>query len=393
MLAIINARIYPMTSQVIENGMIIIEDGKIKEIGENLDLPDGIQTIDAKGQMLSPGLVDPHSHLGIGEEGIGWEGVDYNEMSDPVTPHMRAIDGIYPGDLGFVQARQGGVTSVVTGPGSANAIGGSFVALKTYGNRVENMVIRNPIAMKMAFGENIERVYGRDKSSAPYTRMGIVALIREQLYKTLEYIERQECGDPNKWPAFDIKCETLIPVIKGELIVKAHAHRADDIFSAIRIAREFDLKMTLDHCTEGHLIAEELAGEAYGCICGPNLSNASKYEVKNRSFETPAELMDKGVKFAIMTDNPVIPSAQLPICAGLAHRSGLDEMEALKSITINAAEITGIGDRVGSLEVGKDADIVIWTKNPIKDIDNEVDYTIIDGKIVYQRGHDEKIGF
>lgn len=393
MLAITNGKIYTMADQIIENGTILIEDGKIKEVGESVNIPEGCEIIDAKGRMVTPGIVDPHSHLGIGEEGIGWEGRDYNEMTDPITPHMRALDGVYPSDLGFVEARQGGITSVVTGPGSANAIGGTFIAIKTYGKRIENMVIKEPAAMKMAFGENVKRVYGVEKSKAPSTRMGITACIREQLYKTLEYIERQECGDPAKWPAFDMKCEALIPVIKGELTVKAHAHRSDDIFSAIRVANEFGLDMTLDHCTEGHLIADEIAGEGFSCICGPNLSNASKYELKNRSFTTPAILHEKGVKVAIMTDNPVIPSAHLTICAGLAHRSGLDEIEALKAITINSAEITGISDDVGSLEVGKDADVVIWTKNPIKDIDNEAAYTIIDGEIIYELGKDEKVNF
>lgn len=393
MLAITNGKVYTMAGQIIENGTILIENGKIKEVGESVSIPEDCEVIDAKGQMVTPGIVDPHSHIGIDEEGIGWEGRDYNEMTDPITPHMRAIDGVYPCDLGFLEARQGGVTSVVTGPGSANAIGGTFVALKTYGKRVENMIIKEPAAMKMAFGENVKRVYGSEKSKTPSTRMGIVACIREQIYKTLEYIERQECGDPSKWPAFDMKCEALIPVVKGELTVKAHAHRSDDIFSAIRIAKEFGLEMTLDHCTEGHLIADEIAGEGFSCICGPNLSNASKYELKNRSFTTPAILHDKGVKIAIMTDNPVIPTSHLPICAGLAHRSGLDEMEALKAITINSAEITGISDRVGSLEVGKDGDVVIWTKNPIKDIDNEAAYTIIDGKLIYELGKDQKVNF
>lgn len=390
MLGIINGKIYTMAGQIIENGQLLIEDGKIKDLGKEIDLPEGIKIIDAKGRMVTPGIVDPHSHIGIGEEGIGWEGIDYNERTDPSTPHMRAIDGIYPSDLGLVQAKQGGITSVVTGPGSANAIGGTFVAMKTHGHRVDDMVIKDPAAMKVAFGENIKRVYGREAGKAPTTRMSIAAIIREELFKAREYMEAKDKGDR---PKFDMKLEALIPVLKREIPIKAHAHRSDDIFTAIRIAKEFDLWMTLDHCSEGHLIAEDLAKEGYGYICGPNLSNASKYELKNRSFITPAALQAQGVKVAIMTDNPVIPSAQLPICAGLAHRSGLEEMEALKAITINAAEITGIDDRVGSLEIGKDGDIVIWSKNPIKDVDCQADYTIIDGQVVYENGVDEKLGF
>lgn len=389
-LGIVNAKIHTMAGQVIEDGQILIEDGKIKDIGKDLGLGKDIETIDGQGRMVTPGLVDPHSHIGIGEEGIGWEGMDYNERTDPLTPQMRAIDGIFPFDAGFVEAYQGGITSVVTGPGSANAIGGSFVAMKTYGRRVDDMIIKNPAAMKMAFGENVKRVYGRDKNESPYTRMGIMALMRETFYKAKEYMDKKDKGEN---PDFNIKYEALIPVLKKELIVKAHAHRTDDIFSAIRLAKEFDFNMTIEHCTEGHLIADHLAEEGYDCICGPNLSSASKYEVKNRSYTTPARLYEEGVKVAIMTDNSVIPTAQLPICAGLAHRSGLPEEEALKAITINSAEITGIAHRVGSLEKGKDADIVIWTSNPIKDVDCQVAYTIINGKVVYQEGLNEKLGF
>lgn len=393
MLGIKNAKILTMAGQTIENGSILMEDKKIKAIGEDLDLSACDRVIDAKGRILTPGIVDSHTHIGIGEEGIGFEGRDYNEMSDPITPAMRAIDGIYPMDEGLIQARQGGTTTVVTGPGSANAIGGTFVAMKTYGIRVDDMVIKNPAAMKFAFGENVKRVYGQGKSKMPYTRMGIMALMRKTLYKAKDYMEKRENEDESKRPAYDPDMEALIPVLKGELRVKAHAHRTDDIFSAIRLAKEFDLDMSIEHCTEGHLIADYLAEEGYDCICGPNLSGASKYELKNRSYVTPGVLDEKGLTFAIMTDNPVIPSAQLNLCAGLAHRSGLSEEKALMAITINAAKITGIDDRVGSLELGKDADMVLWSKNPILHIDCQADLTIIDGQVVYENGLDEKSGF
>lgn len=393
MILIKNARIYTMVDdQIIENGDILLKDGKIEAIAKDLDRPDGAYTIDAGGRMLTPGLIDPHSHIGLDEEGTGAVGMDYNETSSPVTPEMRAIDGIYQDDDGFLSARQGGVTSVITGPGSANAFGGSFVAMKTAGRRVDDMIIKEPVAMKMAFGENPKRVYGSD-DSAPVTRMGIMALMRDTFYKAQEYMKAKESKKEEDHPDFNIQYEALIPVLKGDLIVKAHAHRTDDIFTAIRLAKEFNLNMTLDHCTEGHLIADILGAEGYSAICGPNLSGASKYELRNRSFTTPAVLHQQGIKFAIMTDNSVIPTAQLPICAGLAVRSGLPELEGLKAITIYAAEITGISDRVGSLKVGKDADLVIWEGNPVKDIDAEARITIIDGEIVFDNQRDEKFGY
>lgn len=387
MIAIVNGNLYTMSDGIIEDGIILIEDGKIKEIGKNIEIKEDMEIIDAKGLMVTPGIVDGHSHIGIGEEGVGFEGYDYNETSDPITPHLRAIDAIYPCDRAFIQAYQGGITSVVTGPGSANAIGGTFLAMKTYGKRVDDMVIKNPVAMKMAFGENVKRVY---KDKGPKTRMAIAAIIRESLYKAIEYSEKKDRGEN---PPFDMKLEALIPVIKGELIVKAHAHRTDDIFTAIRIAKEFNLKMTLEHCTEGHLIGDEIKEEGFMCILGPNMTSASKYELKNRSYITPRVFYEKGIKFGLMTDNSVIPSPLLPVAAGMAVRSGLDPYEALKAITINNAEITGINDRVGSLEKGKDADIVIWTKNPVLDIDNEAEIVIINGQIVYKNGEDEKEGF
>ncbi len=388
MLAIVNGKIYTMADEPIENGSVLIEDGKIKEIGTDLNIPDGCEVIDAKGNMVTPGLVDAHSHIGLDEEGIRFEGADYNEMTDPITPQMRAIDGIYPEDKGFLIARQAGVTSVVTGPGSANPIGGTFVAIKTYGNRVDDMIIKNPVAMKIAFGENPKRVYS-ERNQTPITRMGTMALMREFISKAKEYLEKKESGKEVEWNA---KYEAFIPVLKKEIPLKAHAHRSDDIFSAIRLAKEFDLEMTLDHVTEGHLIAEELANEKYELIVGPNLSNAAKYELKNRNYKTPAALYNAGKNVAIMTDNPVIPTSQINICAGLAHRSGLPEYEALRAITINAANITGISDRVGSLEVGKDADLVVWSDNPILSTSAESLYTIINGEVVY-KSTDEKYGF
>lgn len=386
MLLIKNGKIYTMAGEVIENGSILIDEGKIKEVGKDIIAPLDAEVIDVEGRMVTPGFIDAHCHLGMWEEGIGFEGDDGNESVDPVTPHLRAIDGINPMDISFREAYEGGVTTAVTGPGSANVIGGAFVAIKTYGNRVDDMIIKNPVAMKIAFGENPKRVYSHQRKS-PITRMATAAILRETLYKAKTYMEKKERAkdDPSKMPDFDIRMEALIPVLKKEIPLKAHAHRADDIFTALRIAKEFDLDITLDHCTEGHLIADELAKEGKPALVGPTFGNRSKYELKNKTFDTPRVLVEAGVKIAIITDSPVIPLQHLALCAGLAHNAGLDEMEALKAITINPAEIVGIADRVGSIQVGKDADIVIFDGNPIKDIDSKTYMTIINGKVVYRR--------
>lgn len=388
MLLIKNGKIFTMAGRVLENGSILIDNGKIIEVGENIVAPLDAEVIDAEGRMITPGFIDAHCHIGLFEDGIGFEGSDGNEWVDPVTPQLRAIDGINPMDMSFKDAYEGGVTSVATGPGSANVIGGQFVAIKTYGDRVDDMIIKEPIAMKIAFGENPKRVYESQKKS-PITRMATAAILRETLSKAKRYMAKIENanGDLSKMPEYDIKMEAMLKVLKKEIPLKAHAHRADDILTAIRIAKEFDVDITLDHCTEGHLIANHLAKEGKCAIVGPTLSNRSKYELRNLTFETPSILNKAGVKIAIMTDSPVIPEQYLPICAGLAVKSGLDEMEALKAITINAAEIIGIDDRVGSIEVGKDADIVIHDGNPLMDVGCKTFATIIDGKIVYKIGY------
>lgn len=383
MLAITNGKIHTCAGDVIDRGTVLIENGKIKAIGKDIDIPKEAKLIDAEGHMVTPGLVDAHTHIGIGEEGIGFEGRDYNEMTNPVTPSMRGIDGIYPDDEGFVRARSGGITTAVTGPGSANAIGGTFVAIKTVGRRIEDMIIKDPVAMKVAFGENIKRVYN-SKNQEPMTRMGIASLIRKTLYKAQAYMEKKENLKEGEVFEIDLDMEALIPVLKKEIPLKAHAHRTDDIFTSIRIAKEFDVRLTLDHCTEGHLIADILGEEGYDAIVGPSLSSASKYELRNKSYITARTLYENGLKVAIITDAPVIPLEHLSLCAGLAVRSGLPEEEALKAITINAAEITGIDDRVGSLEVGKDGDLVIWSDNPLRDVYTLPLYTIINGEIVFR---------
>ena len=386
MLFIKNGLVYTMAGDIIEGGSILVKDGKIVEIGKDIVAPLDAEVIDVEGRMVTPGFIDAHCHLGMWEDGMGFEGDDGNEWVDPVTPQLRSIDGINPMDITFEEAYVGGVTTAITGPGSANVIGGEFVALKTYGKRIDDMIIKFPVAMKIAFGENPKRVYESQKKS-PITRMATAAILRETLFKAKAYLEKKERAkeDPSKMPEFDMRMEEMAKVLKKEIPLKAHAHRADDIFTALRIAKEFDVDITLDHCTEGHLIADYLAKEGKPAIVGPSLSDRSKVELRNLTFKTPGILQKAGVKIAIMTDAPVIPLQYLPLCAGLAARSGLDEMEALKAITINPAEIIGISDRVGSLEVGKDADIVIFDGNPIKDIDCKTFATIINGKVVYRK--------
>ena len=382
MLFIKNGYIKPMVGNDIENGCVLIgDDGKIIAVGADLTAPEGAAVIDAEGRLVTPGCVDAHCHIGLDNEAHGWEGRDYNEMVDPITPQLRAIDSINPMDEAFPNALQGGVTTACTGPGSANVVGGTFVAIKLYGKRVDKMIVRDPIAMKCAFGENPKRCYGQSGKKAPMTRMGTASLLRELLFKTRRYMEDKESG---KNPGFDMKLESMIPVLKGEIPLKAHAHRADDILTSIRIAKEFGVKITLDHCTDGALIADELAEEGLSAFVGPTFGNKSKIELKNKSFTTPAILHEAGVPVSIITDAPVIPLQYLPMCAGMAVNAGLDMEEGWKAITINPARATGIADRVGSLEPGKDGDVVIWTANPLTTVGGEAWMTVVDGKIVYQ---------
>lgn len=361
---------------------ILIADGKIKKIAPILEgkIINEAKIIDASGKHVYPGFVEAHCHIGLDGYGIGFEGQDYNELTDSLTPQLSAIDGINPQDPTFAMALEAGVTCVATGPGSSNVLGGTFTALKTIGNRVDNMVVKKAIAMKCAFGENPKRCY---KEKDNYSRMSTASKLRIMLEKTKEYMEKREAAgeDITKRPAYDPKLEAMIPVIKGELPLKAHAHRADDIFTAIRIAREYGLKLTIDHCTEGALIASDLAKEGYPVAVGPSFGHASKFELRNKSFETPGILAKAGCQVSIITDSPVIQQQYLPLCAGLAVKNGMDEFAALQAITINAARHIGIEDRVGSLEEGKDADIVIANGNPLIS-DTAIEKVLLDGKLV-----------
>ena len=380
-----------MSATLIKNGLIhdavhrgayiadiLLAGGKIAGIGTDLTAPADAEIFDADGLDVYPGFVDAHTHIGLDGYGIGYEGCDYNEMNDIWTPQLRAIDGINPRDPSLAIARKAGVTCVCTGPGSANVLGGTFLAMKTVGDCIDNMIVKDPVAMKCAFGENPKRCY-RDKCDS--TRMSTAAFLRGALMQAKDYGARKQAanGDVTKMPAYNQKLEALLPVLAGEIPLKAHAHQANDIFTALRIAHEFGLRITLEHVTEGHLIVDELAKEKdVPMAVGPSLTHASKFELQNKSWATPGVLAKAGCHVSIITDNSVIPQQYLPLCAGMAVKAGMDEFDALKAITINPAEHIGVADRVGTLEVGKDADVVITNGCPFE-VMTEVKVVFIDG--------------
>lgn len=384
MILIQNGNVFTMEKPGCEVMDILVDAGKIIEMGKHLAVTGDATIIDASGKKIYPGFIDAHCHLGMEETAIGFEGNDVNEMSDPITPQMRAIDALNPMDETLQNAYAGGVTTVCSGPGSANVIGGTFCVYKTYGTCIDEMIVKYPAAMKCAFGENPKRVYAQKDRIK--TRMNTAALLRETLFKTKEYAAKKEAAgdDVSKLPAFDMKLEAMIPVIRKEIPLKAHAHRADDILTSIRIAKEFDLNMTLDHCTEGHLIIKQVVDSGFDAIVGPALTHKTKFELKNLTFATAGILSKAGMCVAINTDSPVVPQEYLPICAGLARKSGMDAFEALKAITINPAKILGVDDRIGSLRVGKDADLVMTEGDPL-DTSGVIMMTMIDGKIVYTK--------
>ena len=367
-----NATIYTMEQDPFV-GDFKIDKGVFTEVGKNLTASEGEDVQDLNGLYVFPGLVESHCHLGMEETAIRFEGDDVNEITDPITPNMRGIDGCNPMDETIESALKGGVTTVAAGPGSANVLGGTFFAYKTKGNCIDEMTIENPIAMKAAFGENPKRCYQGKKID---TRMQISALLRETLEKTKEYMKKKENG---KDVAYDQKLEAMIPVVKRELPLKCHAHRADDILTAIRIAKEENIKITLDHVTDARSILPQIKESGFPCICGPALTHKSKFELANMSFETPNELYKAGILFSIITDSPVIPQQYLSLSAALAAKAGLPKYEAIKAITINPAKILGLDNRVGSIKVGKDADFVVCTKN-ILDTQNEITAVYVDGK-------------
>ncbi|MFB6290545.1 MAG: amidohydrolase [Candidatus Bipolaricaulia bacterium] len=367
----------------ISDGLLVVEGGKIDYVGpyKSGKTPENGEVLDFGERTITPGLVDSHTHVGMQEEGEGWEGQDINEMTDPVTPQVKAIDGINPAGLGLQDAVNAGITTVNTGPGSGNVIGGQFAAVKTTGSIVlDELLIRAPTAMKMATGENPKRVYN-EQDRIPSTRIGTGATLRKALFDAKDYLERKEKTDKENSFQRDYKLESLVPVIKGELRAKIHAHRADDIVTAVRIAEEFGLDYSIDHCTEGHKIAEFLAERDVDAVVGPSMTPRSKRELIERTFRTPGILAEKGVRVAITTDSPVIPIQYLPLLAAFAVREGMEEKEALKAITINSARIAGIDDRVGSLEPGKDGDFIV-TDGSVFDLENNVEEVFVEGQEV-----------
>lgn len=379
MICINNGTLHTAVSKETFIADILIDGGKIVKIGKGLSA-DGAEVIDATGLHVYPGFVEAHCHIGLDGYGIGYEGHDYNELNDPVTPQVQAIDGINPFDPCMKMAAKAGVTCFATGPGSSNSIGGTFAAIKPVGTRVDNMIVKFPVAMKCAFGENPKRCYQKQGISS---RMTNAAKIREALNKAKVYKAKIEAAgdDASKLPAYDQKSEALIPVLNREIPLKAHAHQANDIFTAIRIAKEFGVGLTLEHVTEGHMIVDELAKENLPLAVGPTFGHASKFELQNKTWETPGILAKAGCHVSIITDAPVTPLHYLPLCAGLAIKAGMDEYDALRAVTINPAEHIGIADRVGSLEEGKDADVVIVDGCPF-DVTGVIKHVLINGEEV-----------
>ncbi|SMB89707.1 Imidazolonepropionase [Desulfonispora thiosulfatigenes DSM 11270] len=357
MLALTNARIITMEDVDYDKGTILIKDGEILAIGENIEIPKNYEILDVNGKYILPGFIDAHTHIGIIEEIYQIEGDDVNEITDPITPALRAMDGVNPYDIGFDDAIAGGVTTVMVAPGSANVIGGLVCILKTGGETLADKLINSEAGLKIAFGENPKSVYGEEKKM-PYTRMASISLLRETFIEGINYLNKED-------QERDLQNEAIAKVLNKEIPLRAHAHRADDILAALRVAKEFDLKIIIEHATEGHKIIKELKKENVSVVVGPSLGNRSKVELRESSFKTPGILAKENIEVALTTDHPETPIQYLNICAALAVREGMLEKEALKAITINPARILGIDKKVGSLKVGKQADVVIWNNHPL----------------------------
>lgn len=385
----INGKIHTMEGSNYESGYLHIVNGKIAEIGEMSDFTlDDEKIVDLKDQNVYPGFIDAHTHLGMFEDAITFEGDDGNEETEPLTPQLRALDAVNPMDRCFTEAIEGGITTVVTGPGSANPVAGQMLAMKTYGRRIDDMVLKEPMAIKFALGENPKSVY-HSKNQSPTTRMATAAVIREQLSKAKRYLEDQIKADQSPEgdydpPEYDAGCEALAPLLERKIQAHFHAHRADDIFTAIRIAKEFNLDYVLVHGTEGHLITRELLQDRVQVLSGPFLGDRCKPELKNMTPRSPGILARAGIPTAIITDHPETPIQYLPLCAALAVREGMDREQALEAITITPARICGLDKRVGSIKEGKDADFVVYQGDPL-DLMNKPEMVICGGKIVYER--------
>lgn len=384
MLAIINARLETISNGTIENGSMLIKDGKIVNIGKNIDVSSCDKVIDVAGRFVTPGIIDAHSHAGLSESGIGWEGNDVNESTNPITPWLSVRDGINMKDKAFENFRRAGITSVGVLPGSGNIIGGTGLAVKCIGTIVDEAVIKDPIGMKAALGENPKSLYGNNKKS-PATRMASAALLRDALQKAKEYLEKQaEAENKKDTLKRDKQSEALLPVIKKEIPLLIHCHRHDDIATAVRICNEFGIRYTLEHVTDGYLITDFLKKQNTHCAVGPTLHYGSKLENRDRDFRTAIYFEREGIPFSFTTDHPVVDARNLVLTASIAVQWGMKEETALRAVTLGSAQHIGIDNRVGSLEIGKDADVVVWSKNPLE-FTSFADITIIDGKVVYER--------
>jgi imidazolonepropionase-like amidohydrolase len=384
--AIVGGRIVPITGEPVDGGTVLVQDGKVTAVGGDVAIPDGVRVIDAAGSWVLPGFIEAHGHVGVHEEAEGWAGSDTNEMTDPVTAQVRALDAINPADLGFRDAIGGGVLAVNVNPGSGNPVGGQTVALKCWGRTVDEMVLREPSGLKSALGENPKRVYG-ERQKTPSTRLGTAAVIRGAFVDAANYLQRldseQRKPENERKPVDrDLKLEALGKVLRREIPWRQHCHRADDIGTAIRIAEEFGYDLVIDHGTEAHLLADIIAAKGIPVIIGPLLTSRSKVELRNRSLANPGRLARAGVTIAITTDHPVVPINFLAHQAALSVKEGLDRETALQALTINPARIVGIDDRLGSIEAGKDADLVIWSGDPLNML-SRVERALIGGMQVY----------
>ncbi len=385
--AIVGGRVVPIAGSPVDGGTVLVQDGRIAAVGADVTVPAGVRTIDVAGSWVLPGFIEAHGHVGVHEEATGWAGQDTNEMTEPVTAHVRALDAINPADLGFRDAISGGVLAVNVNPGSGNPVGGQTVALKCWGRTVDEMLLREPSGMKSALGENPKRVYNEQKKM-PSTRLGTAAVIRGAFVEAANYLQRldaeQRKPDGERKPVDrDLKLEALGRVLRREIPWRQHCHRADDIATAIRIADEFGYDLVIDHGTEAHLLADILAARGIPVIIGPLLTSRSKVELRNRSLANPGRLASAGVTIAITTDHPVVPINFLAYQAALSVKDGLDRETALRALTINPARIAGIDDRLGSIEVGKDADLVIWSGDPL-DVLSRAERALIGGAEVYR---------
>jgi imidazolonepropionase-like amidohydrolase len=382
-LAIVGGRVIPVAGAPFEDGVVLVADGRIEAAGRDVRVPDGVERVEAAGKVVLPGLVDAHVHLGVHEEGDGWAGQDTNELTDPVTPHVRALDAINPADLGFADAVAGGVLTVNVNPGSGNPIGGQTAAVRSAGRSVDEMVLRAPSGMKSALGENPKRVYG-ERKQFPSTRLGTAAAIRDALVKTANYLAKRD-HDGDQPAERDLRWEALGLVLTGEIPWRQHCHRADDIATAMRLADEFGYRLVIDHGTEAVLLADRLAERGIPVLIGPLLTSRSKVELRNRSLANPARLAAAGVELGIITDHPVVPVHLLHVQAALAVREGLDPAAALRAVTLTPARVLGLEDRLGSLEPGKHATLCVWSGDPL-DARSRVESAWIEGRQVYRTG-------